>query len=169
MSAHVLTEVSCHLIFGIRQLISAQKCYFEPCLLQVLSTFYVLINVINPIFTLRSPVILLIAFFGKFCSFCELIVPKLLSRSKHEEFESNSTLQTRDQKERRAENERKLELLRNYILHELFTALSTVHVSCIHCSPILMLSCFCSNYYFLPILSLIIPYELGCFCNFPLF
>ena len=37
-------------------------------------------------------------------------MPKLLSRSKHEEFESNSTLQIRDQKERRAENARKVEL-----------------------------------------------------------
>ena len=32
---------------------------------------------------------------------------KLLSRSKHEEFESNSTSYIRDQEERRAENRRK--------------------------------------------------------------
>ena len=31
-----------------------KKCYLEPCLLQVLSTFCVLISVINPIGTLRS-------------------------------------------------------------------------------------------------------------------
>ena len=31
-----------------------KKCYFEPCLFKVLSTFYVLISVINPICTLRS-------------------------------------------------------------------------------------------------------------------
>ena len=37
-------------------------------------------------------------------------MPKLLSRSKHEEFESNSALHIRDQKERRAENVRKLKL-----------------------------------------------------------
>ena len=37
-------------------------------------------------------------------------MPKLLSQSKHEEFESNSALQIRDQKERRAENSKKLEL-----------------------------------------------------------
>ena len=37
-------------------------------------------------------------------------MPKLLSRSKHEEFESNSALQIRDQKERRAKNARKLKL-----------------------------------------------------------
>ena len=38
----------------VERLISAQKCYFEPCLLQVLSTFCVLISVIYPICTLRS-------------------------------------------------------------------------------------------------------------------
>ena len=37
-------------------------------------------------------------------------MPKLLSRSKHEEFESNSALQIRDHKERIAENARKLKL-----------------------------------------------------------
>ena len=37
-------------------------------------------------------------------------MPKILSRSKHEEFESNSALQIIDQKERRAENVKKLEL-----------------------------------------------------------
>ena len=37
-------------------------------------------------------------------------MPKLLSRSKHEEFKSNLALQTRDEKERRAENEENLEL-----------------------------------------------------------
>ena len=31
-----------------------KKCSFEPCLFQVLSTFCVLISVINPIGTLRS-------------------------------------------------------------------------------------------------------------------
>ena len=36
-------------------------------------------------------------------------MPKLLSRSKHEEFESSSALQIRDQNERRAENARKME------------------------------------------------------------
>ena len=48
-------------------------------------------------------------------------MPKLLSRSKDEEFESNSTLQIRDQKEIREENTRKLEHLRN-LVHA-----STVH------------------------------------------
>ena len=36
-------------------------------------------------------------------------MPKLSSRSKHEEFESNSTLQIRDRKEKRAKNVRKEE------------------------------------------------------------
>ena len=37
-------------------------------------------------------------------------MPKLLSRSKYKEFESNSALLIRNQKERRAENARKIEL-----------------------------------------------------------
>ena len=37
-------------------------------------------------------------------------MPKLLSRCKHKKFESNLALQIRDQKERRAENARKLKL-----------------------------------------------------------
>ena len=37
-------------------------------------------------------------------------MPKLLSRSKHEEFESNSALQIKDQEERIAENVENLEL-----------------------------------------------------------
>ena len=36
-------------------------------------------------------------------------MPKLLSRSKHEEFELNLALQIKDQKERRAENTKKME------------------------------------------------------------
>ena len=60
-------------------------------------------------------------------------MPKLLSRSKHKEFEPNSTLQIRNQKERRAENARKLghykrfawlrkfAVLRNYLPCLLFT------------------------------------------------
>ena len=55
------------------------------------------------------PTMLLMAFCRKFCSFYKLFMPKLLSQSKHEEFESNSALQTRDQKERRVENARKEE------------------------------------------------------------
>ena len=41
-------------------------------------------------------------------------MPKLLSRSKHEEFESNSALQIRDQKERREENKKKMEHSKNF-------------------------------------------------------
>ena len=46
--------------------------------------------------SIKVPVILLIAFCGKFCSFCMRFMPKLLSRSKREEFDSNSALQMRD-------------------------------------------------------------------------
>ena len=53
---------------------------------------------------------LLILFYGKIFSFYKLFMPKLLSQSKHEEFESNLALQIRDQKERREENAKKLEL-----------------------------------------------------------
>ena len=53
---------------------------------------------------------LLIAFCGKFYSFYKLFMPKYLSQSKHKEFEPNSALQIRDQKERREENAKKLEL-----------------------------------------------------------
>ena len=45
---------------------------------------------------------------------------KLLSRSTHEEFKSNSALQIRDQKERRAKNTKKMEV--------------TKFASCEHCS-----------------------------------
>ena len=51
-----------------------------------------------------------ISFFGKFYSFYKLFMPKLLSQSKHEEFEPNSALQIIDHKERRAEKAKKLEL-----------------------------------------------------------
>ena len=53
---------------------------------------------------------LLITFYCKFCSFYKLFMSKIVDQSKHEEFESNSALQIRDQKERRAENAKKLEL-----------------------------------------------------------
>ena len=87
-----------------------KKCYFEPCLLQVLGNFCVLISIINPIWHIQVPAMLLIAFCGKFYCFYKLFMPKLLSQSKHKEFETNSTLKIRDQKERRAENAKKLEL-----------------------------------------------------------
>ena len=53
---------------------------------------------------------LLIAFCGKICTFYKLFMPKLLSQFKNEEFEPNSAFQIRDQKERRVENAKKLEL-----------------------------------------------------------
>ena len=94
-------------------------------------------------------------------------MPKLLSRSKHEEFESNSALQIRDEKERRVENAENLEHCRN-----------ASYAYCSSCLPLFMslaatvhlfftLSCFCYNFLFLPILSLLIPYDLGFFVIFP--
>ena len=70
---------------------------------------------------------LLIAFCGKFCSFYKLFMPKLLSQSKHEEFESNSVLKIRDQKERRAENAKELELQEKFCSLQKFRRL---HCSC---------------------------------------
>ena len=43
-------------------------------------------------------------------------MPKLLSRSKHKEFKSNSALQIKDQKERRAKSEEKMEHCKNWFL-----------------------------------------------------
>ena len=116
---------------------------------------------------------LLIAFYGKFCSFYKLFVPKVLSQSKHEEFESNSALQIRDQKERKAENGKKLEV------QEILQARkfpSCAHCSsCSHCSfilhyflpaPFTFLTLFLSLFGFLPILSFVIAFDFGSFCNF---
>ena len=49
--------------------ISAQKVLFEPCLFKVLSTFCVLISVINPICTLRSLLFYLSHFVANFIVF----------------------------------------------------------------------------------------------------
>ena len=66
-------------------------------------------------------------------------MPKLLSRSKHEEFESNSALQIKDQKEKRAKYEEKwstvgvllplsLCILRVLFLQPLFSCISRIVV-----------------------------------------
>ena len=108
-------------------------------------------------------------------------MPKLLSRSKHEKFESNSALQIRDQKERRAENARKLKLqfdklqkfgnLLNFAGCEFSQPADTVHSSTIHpATPVLLhfthllfwLQYFVSSY-FNPCNS----FCFGLFCNFP--
>ena len=92
-------------------------------------------------------------------------MPKLLSRSKHEEFKSNSALQIKFQKERREKCEEKwstagvllplpLSILRSLFLQQLvpllFDALG-----------------FCYNFWFFPILTLVITSDLGFFCIFP--
>ena len=56
-------------------------------------------------------------------------MPKLLSRSKHEEFELNSALHIRDQKERRVENARKVEL-QEILNVEKWLPAHIVHASC---------------------------------------
>ena len=62
-------------------------------------------------------------------------MPKLLSRSKHEEFKLNSTLQIKYQKERRAKCEE------NWTLQESFSSVHCTHLqrtvpSCSPCSPV---------------------------------
>ena len=61
-------------------------------------------------------------------------MPKLLSRSKHEEFESNSSLQIRSYKERRAKSEEQCTTIGMLFLRALFLPPSTVP-SCSPCSP----------------------------------
>ena len=63
-------------------------------------------------------------------------MPKLLSRSKHEEFKSNSSLQIRSQKERREKSEEKWSIAK-------FASCSIVHLSshCSSCCPFLFLRC----------------------------
>ena len=88
---------------------------------------------------------LLIAFYGKFYSFYKLFMPKLLSQSKHEEFESNSALQIRDKKERRVENAKKLNLQEKFRSLRNFRRLhcSSCEISILqHCSPFFYYSPF---------------------------
>ena len=75
-------------------------------------------------------------------------MPKLLSRSKHEEFKSNSALQIKDQKERRAKSEEKWSIAK--------------FGSCEHYSFMLPVPavthfcCFVTVFGFFPILTLVI-------------
>ena len=90
-------------------------------------------------------------------------MPKLLSRSKHEEFESNSALQIRDEKERRAENAKNLELqeipTRNVHAPDIIHLAATVQL-------LVDAEIFSYNFSFLPILSLILAFGFSFFCNF---
>ena len=64
-------------------------------------------------------------------------MPKLLIRSKHEEFESDLALQIRDEKERRAENAENLEL--QEIPTRTVHAPDTIHhAHCSSCCPFLL-------------------------------
>ena len=94
----------------------------------------------EPNLHIKVPIILLIAFCGKFCSFCNLIMPKLLSRSKHEEFKSNSTLQIKDQNDRRAKCEE------NWNLQECF--FHSHCAACEHCSSCCLFPCFFTPQFF---------------------
>ena len=66
-------------------------------------------------------------------------MPILLSRSKHKEFESNSALQIRDQKERIVENTKKMEHSKNFARLQNFPTYEILQVakfaSYTHCSP----------------------------------
>ena len=127
---------------------------------------------------------LLITFYGTFCSFYKLFMPKLFSQSKHEEFESNLALHIRDQKERRAENGKKLELQENFrsmrnfrrlhcsscdisflralfILQPLF-----IHLALLTSYAFYLFDSFLSLFGFLTNLSLVIAFDFGSFCNF---
>ena len=75
---------------------------------------------------------------ANFAVFTSYLCQKLLSQSKHEEFESNSALQIRDQKERRAENAKKLELQEKFRSLRNFRRLhcsSCENFIMQHCSP----------------------------------
>ena len=87
---------------------------------------------------------------------------KLLSRSKHEEFELNSALQIRYQKERRAENVRKVELqailhIEKLFLRALFTCM-TLFIKQPLFTCFLTLWLFVAFFWFLPILSLVVAF-----------
>ena len=94
-------------------------------------------------------------------------MPKLLSRSKHEEFESNSALQIIDQKERRAENKEKMEPMK-FCSCEQCSCLqpATVHpAATIHLlfdALMFLLQFFVSSKFVL-----VIAFGFGFFCNFP--
>ena len=92
-------------------------------------------------------------------------MPKLLSQSKHEELESNSALQIKDQKEKRAKCEEKWSTV------EVFLPLSLCILRALFLQQLVPLlfdaSAFCYNFRFFPILTLVITSDLGFFWIFP--
>ena len=86
-----------------------------------------------------------------------------MSQFKHEEFELDSIFQIRDEKERRAENAENLELQeipkRTVHAHDTIHPKATVHL-------LVDAKVFCYNFSFRPILSLILAFGFGFFCNF---
>ena len=91
-------------------------------------------------------------------------MPKLLSRSKHEEFESNSSLQIRSQKERREKSEEKWSIAK-------FGSCSTVPSSSTvpSCCPFLLFdaSDFCYIFFVSSYFNPCNSFCFGFFCNFP--
>ena len=90
-------------------------------------------------------------------------MPKLLSRSKHEEFKSNSTLQIKDQKERRAKCEEKHHY-RKASPASTVPSSSTVPPAARSCFSRYTLFAFAFGFFhFTPI----ITFRFWFFCNFP--
>ena len=83
-------------------------------------------------------------------------MPKLLSRSKHVEFKSNSALQIRDQEERKMKQSKFWSQPVKLLL------LATIHPTTVHISPFLQLHAFAFllQFLFLPILTLVIAFVL---------
>ena len=69
-------------------------------------------------------------------------MPNVLSRSKHEEFELNSALQIRNQKERRAEEARKMNQSRRFWQAANISHLGAKLPFPAHCSSFQHCSCF---------------------------
>ena len=92
-------------------------------------------------------------------------MPKLLSRSKHEEFESNSAFHIRDQKEKRAENTKKMEPTK-FGSCEHCSSCNTIHNSAIvhllFYALMFLLQFFVSSKFVL-----VIAFSFGFYCNFP--
>ena len=121
-----------------------KNCYFEPCLLQVLSTLCVIISVTNPIFTLRYST--------------DRILWQILQflRANHAKIiESIQTRRTRvelivaDQipEGKKSKSKEKWSTARMLPMRTVHHA-STVHVSCSHCSPVFDAFMFLLQFFF---------------------
>ena len=95
-------------------------------------------------------------------------MPKLLSRSKHED--SSQTQHCRLEIRRKEEHkiQRKWKV-RNLVPAALFIQRALFMSPAVTVHLLFDALPVCFNFCFLPILSLLIPYDFGFFCNFPLF